>query len=101
MNLIKYTCVGQGTFSHIHVYHKLEEELYTFLAKYCDDQITFYKKMSDLPQAKDLKSDGHQLVIFDDCVADKNQEKISDYFLYGRKIDNNLGCPCIYTILEF
>ena len=52
--------------------------------------------MSDLPAAKDLKSDGHQLVIFDDCVADKNQEKISEYFLYGRKINNNLGCSCIY-----
>jgi hypothetical protein len=53
--------------------------------------------LSDLPAAKDLKSDGHQLVIFDDCVADKNQEKISEYFLYGRKINNNLGCSCIYS----
>jgi len=98
MNLIEYTSVGVGTFSHIHVYHKIDEELYTFLAKYCGDQITFYKKLSDLPQAKDLKSDkpGHQLVIFDDCVGDKNQEKISDYFLYGRKINNGLGCSCIY-----
>ena len=57
---------------------------------------TFYKKLTDLPPAKDLENDGHQLVIFDDCVADKNQEKISDYFLYGRKINNNLGCSCIY-----
>ena len=57
---------------------------------------TFYKKLTDLPPAKDLENDGHQSVIFDDCVADKNQEKISDYFLYGRKINNNLGCSCIY-----
>ena len=96
MNFIKYTSVGQGTFSHIHVYHKIDEELYTHLAEKCGDRITFYKRLSDLPAAKDLKSDGHQLVIFDDCVADKNQEKISEYFLYGRKINNNLGCSCIY-----
>ena len=57
---------------------------------------TFYKELTDLPPAKDLENDGHQLVIFDDCVADKNQEKISDYFLYGRKINNNLSCSCIY-----
>jgi hypothetical protein len=96
MNFIKYTSIGKGTFSHIHVYHKIDEQLYDFLGKHCGDQITFYKRLSDLPQAKDLKSDGHQLVIFDDCVADKNQEKISDYFLYGRKINNGLGCSCIY-----
>jgi hypothetical protein len=96
MNFIKYTCVKQGTFSHIHVYHKIDEELYTHLSEKCGDRITFYKRLSDLPAAKDLKSNGHQLVIFDDCVADKNQEKISEYFLYGRKINNNLGCSCIY-----
>ena len=40
--------------------------------------------MSNLHAAKDLKSDSHQLV-FDDCVADKNQKKISKYFYMVEK----------------
>lgn len=100
MNFIRLMSMGQGTFSHIHVVHKIDEDLYDFLRDKCKDKITFYKRLCDLPEPKDLKPKegdvGHQLVIFDDLIAEKNQKKIEDYFIYGRKINNLVGCTCIY-----
>jgi len=47
MNFIRLTSRGEGTFSHIHVVHKIPEDLYDYLEKLCGDQITFYKKLAD------------------------------------------------------
>jgi hypothetical protein len=50
--------------------------------------------MSDLPEPKDLDlHDGMPLMIYDDAVTDKNQKKIEDYYIYGRKL-NKIGCCC-------
>ena len=96
MNLIRLFSMGQGTFSHIHILHKTEEDLYDLLAKTCKDKITFYKKLCDMPDPKDLDGDGHQLIVFDDCINDRNQQKIEDYYIYGRKINGGIGCSCVY-----
>jgi hypothetical protein len=96
MNLIRLFSQGDGTFSHIHIVHKLEEDLYDLLANMCKDKITFYKKLSDLPEPKDLDGDGHQLIVFDDCITEKQQQKIENYYIYGRKINGGVGCSCIY-----
>lgn len=101
MNFIILSSLGKGTFSHIHIVHKLDEDLYDLLAKTCQDQLTFYKKLSDLPEPKDLEGLGHQLVFLDDVIADKNQDKIERYFIFSRKIKGGLGCSCIYISQKY
>ena len=102
MNLIRLFSCGDGTFSHIHILHKLEEDLYDFLAKKCGDRVSFYKRLADLPEPKDLENNGgHQLVVFDDCITERKQEKIENYYIYGRKINGGVGCSCIYLSQKY
>jgi hypothetical protein len=90
-----------GSFIHIHIVNKINEPLYEELEKLCKEKITFYKTLAELPEPKDLEpKNGHNLVIFDDIVAEKNQSKIDNYFLYGRKI-NGHGCSCIYISQKY
>jgi len=69
--------------------------------KICKDKVTFYNKLTDLPDPNELKNEDHQLVIFDDQIAERNQKKIEDYYIYGRKINNNVGCSCIYISQKY
>jgi hypothetical protein len=103
MNYIKLcSSYGDGTFKHIHIVHKIDEDLYDYLEKACKGAITFYKNLAKLPQPKDLEpKDGHNLVVFDDVINDKDQQKICDYYIYGRKINNGMGCSCIYISQKY
>lgn len=38
-----------------------------------------------MPEPRDLNKGIQKLIVFDDMIADKNQEKIINYFIYGRK----------------
>jgi hypothetical protein len=103
MNIINLFSQGKGTFSHIYIYHKLDEPLYDYLAEKCKDKITFYKQLAKVPNCRDLKPDEDNikdktpaLFIFDDCIADKDQSKIADYFIYGRKALGGNGICCMY-----
>jgi hypothetical protein len=100
-NIINLFSQGKGTFSHIFIYHKLDEALYDFLKEKCGDKITFYKKLSDVPACRDLKpddptNDAPALFLFDDCCNDKDQNKIADYFIYSRKAYGGVGICCMY-----
>ena len=102
LNFLKFSCEKSGSFVHIHVVHKTPEALYDLLEKKFKKDITFYTKLSDLPEPKDLEpKDGHNLVIFDDQMAVKDQSKISNYFLYGRKINGGIGCSTIYISQKY
>jgi hypothetical protein len=99
MNYIKLCSEGKGSFCHIHVFHQIQEALYDLLADKCKDNITFYTRLCDMPEPKDLQpKDGHNLVIFDDCMAlsVKDQQKIINYFIIGRKVNGGIGLSSIY-----
>jgi len=99
--LLNYIYRSQDTFIHIYVVYKEEEPLYLYLGDKLKDNITFYKGLDKLPNADDLPftHDGQVLLIFDDQVAEKDQSKISDYFLRGRKIGN--GITIMYLSQSF
>lgn len=90
--LLSYIANSPDTYGHIFIVHKMEEPLYTFLEKSIkSDNITFYKKLSDLPQPKDLPhGDKQRMLVFDDIVNDKDQSIVCEYFLRGRKLNNGL-----------
>ena len=98
--ILNYIAKSNDTFGHIIVVYKASEPLYEFLRdKIGSKNITFYTKLTDLPNPNDLNMGKKQvLLIFDDQVAEKNQQKICDYFLRGRKVylsQNFYGIPTL------
>jgi GTPase SAR1 family protein len=82
------------TFNHIIVVHKMSEPLYEFLEKKIGDKnITFYKKLSELPLPEKLEKKTQQLLIFDDMVADgdKSHEIVKQYAIRCRKIGQGIS----------
>ena len=90
--LLNYIHKCQNTFGHIIIVDKASEPLYEFLRdKIGSKNITFYTKLTDLPNPIDLNMGNKQiLLVFDDQVAEKNQNKIEEYFIRGRKIGGGI-----------
>ena len=81
--LLNYIHKYQNTFGHIIIVYKASEPLYEFLRdKIGSKNITFHTKLTDLPNSIDLNMENKQiLLVFDDQVAEKNQNKIEEYFI--------------------
>jgi len=96
INLIYLMSKGKGTWSHIHVVHKMEENLYEFMKEKIGDGITFYKNISDLPSPEKIDVKGQSLIIFDDQIAEgrRTQQIIMDWFIRSRKL-GKVGFSCI------
>ena len=90
--LLNYINKCQDTFGHIIVIYKASEPLYEFLRdKVGSKNITFYTKLTELPSPIDLNMGNKQiLLVFDDQVAEKNQAKIEEYYIRGRKIGGGI-----------
>ena len=99
--LLNFISKSTDTFGHIVVVYKQSEPLYEFLRdKIGSKNITFYTKLTDLPNPNDLNMGKKQiLLVFDDQVVEKNQQKIEEYFLRGRKVAG--GITCIYLSQNF
>jgi hypothetical protein len=83
-----------GTFKHILVVYKTEEPLYEDLKEQLGKGISFYKSITDLPSVDEFPDaivndfKYQYLIVFDDCVNDKDKAsytKVKNYFTYGRK----------------
>lgn len=90
--LLNYISKSNDTFGHIIVVYKSSEPLYDFLRdKIGSKNITFYTKLTDLPAPKDLAmGDKQVLLVFDDQILEKDQSKIGEYFIRGRKIGGGI-----------
>jgi hypothetical protein len=91
--LLNFVAKSSDTFGHIIIVYKASEPLYEFLRdKIGSKNITFYTKLTDLPNPNDLGFGKKQiLLVFDDQTAEKNQQKIEEYFLRGRKIGGGIS----------
>jgi hypothetical protein len=91
--LLNYIAKSTDTFGHIIVVYKSSEPLYEFLRdKIGSKNITFYTKLTELPNPNDLNMGKKQiLLIFDDQVTERNQTKIEEYFIRGRKIGGGIS----------
>lgn len=67
-----------------------DEELYKMLRTVLKDKLQIINGLNELPPFEENKVIGKTILIFDDCVADKDQTKIEKYFLAGRK--KNIQC---------
>jgi ABC-type dipeptide/oligopeptide/nickel transport system ATPase component len=89
------------TFGHITVCcMNADEPLYKFLqSKLKPEELTVVEGYDAIPNLEDLDKDVQHLVVFDDLVLERKQDKIESYFIRGRKIAK--GVSCIYLTQSY
>lgn len=69
-----------------------DEPLYSYLKLKAKDGVEFYEGIENIPDIDSFKGCGQTLIVFDDLVLDKNQSKIEQFFIRGRKIGDGISC---------
>lgn len=83
------------TFENIVVCCKSKDEpLYQYLEEKAGDGVQFYEG-GEVPDINDFKDYGQTLMVFDDLVLEKKQDKITEYFVRGRKVGGGISCVYI------
>lgn len=92
--LLNFISKSSDTFGKIIVVYKASEPLYELLRdKIGSKNIDFYTSLTQLPAPNDLNMGSKQvLLVFDDQNAVKDQSKIEEYFLRGRKVAGGITC---------
>jgi len=94
MNLIKIT---SGTFESIVLCTKnSDEDLYNHLKRKLKDDLKIYEDGA-IPDINEFKDKKQKLIIFDDLCLQKDQRRISEYYVRGRK----LGLSMVYISQSF
>jgi len=55
------------------------------LEKHLNKQVEFYNNLNEMKNVDELDGESRNLIIFDDCITEKDQELIQDMFIRGRK----------------
>jgi hypothetical protein len=88
VNLINLFCQGRGTFADINISTKNKDEpLYNYLASMPDQIHIREGGFETLPKLDDFDKDYNHLVVVDDLVLERNQERICNYFIRARKLN--------------
>jgi hypothetical protein len=83
-----------GTFENIVVCCKSKAEpLYEYLE---EKGITFFEGSDEIPDISEFEDCGQTLIVFDDLVLEKDQSRIKEYFIRGRKMGEGISC-CYLT----
>ena len=100
-SLLNFLLISPNTFGWITIVTKQSEPLYEFLDKKLKSKgITILYDLDKLPEPRDFPNkDLQSLVVFDDQVVTKNQSKIINYFIYGRKV--GAGITCMYLTQSY
>lgn len=92
LNLLRVFSQGQGTFSNIYIITSNKDEpLYNFLEGEVKG-ISISEGMSTTPKLDDMDKDENTLVVWDDLVIDKNQDKVKNFYMRARK----RNCSVVY-----
>ena len=96
LNYLNLSSGGTGTFGHVTIVCKSMEPLYEMLSEQGKEGVTIFTNIGQLPRLKDNNENNskQQLIVFDDCVSDRDQSKIEDYFLRARK--HGAGIQLVY-----
>ena len=100
-SLLNFLLISPNTFGHITIVTKQSEPLYEYLDKKLKSKgITILYDLDKLPEPRDFPNkDLQNLLVFDDQVVTKNQSKIINYFIYGRKVGS--GITCMYLTQSY
>ena len=98
MNLLHKFSAGKGTFNTITIITRDKSEpLYEYLEDKTKKQVKILEGVQNIPKLDSFNKDDQHLVIFDDLVLEKDQSKISEFYIRGRK----RGVSIIYLSQSF
>jgi len=98
MNLLQRFSAGKGTFNTITVITRNKDEpLYNYLEEKTKKQVKILEGVLNIPKLDDFKPDEQHIVIFDDLVLEKDQTKMNEFYIRGRK----RGISIIYLSQSF
>lgn len=82
------------TFGHVTIYTmNADEPLYKFLkSKIKPEQLDIREGYNSITPPESMDKDLQHLVVFDDLVLEKDQTKIAEYFIRGRKVAKGISC---------
>ena len=82
------------TFGHVTIYTmNADEPLYRYLkSKIKPEQLDIVEGYNSIQPPESLDKDLQHLVVFDDLVLEKDQTKIAEYFIRGRKVAKGISC---------
>ena len=85
--IAKFSAPPRGTFNTITIVTRnADEPLYNFL-KSKDDGIVIKEGLSNLPNLDSYDKDLQHLVVIDDLVLSKNQDRVASYYIRCRKLN--------------
>lgn len=88
VNLIHLFSQGRGTFADIFISTKNKDEpLYNYLASLSTEIRIREGGFETLPPLDSFDKDYNHLVVVDDLVLERNQERICNYFIRARKLN--------------
>jgi len=98
LNLIEKFSKGKGTFNSIHLICRSKcEPLYEYLEEKTKKKIKILEGVNEIPDINSFDKDQQHLMIFDDLVLEKNQSKMMEMYIRGRK----KGISIVYLSQSF
>tara|TARA_R110001592_G_scaffold2489_4_gene14641 strand:+ start:1104 stop:1787 length:684 start_codon:yes stop_codon:yes gene_type:complete len=86
LNLIEKYSKGKGTFHSVHLICRSKcEPLYEYLEDKTKKKIKILEGVKEIPDINKFDKEQNHLVIFDDLVLEKDQSKINEFYIRGRK----------------
>lgn len=98
MNLLQKFSSGKGTFNTITVITRNKDEpLYNYLEEKTKKQVKILEGIQNIPKLDSFNKDDQHIVIFDDLVLEKDQTKMNEFYIRGRK----RGISMVYLSQSF
>ena len=98
MNLLQKFSPGKGTFNTITVITRNKDEpLYNYLEEKTKKQVKILEGVQNIPKLDSFNKDDQHIVIFDDLVLEKDQTKMNEFYIRGRK----RGISMVYLSQSF
>jgi len=86
LNMLQKFSSGKGTFNTITIITKNKQEpLYEWLEDKTKKTVKILEGIENIPKLDSFNKEDQHMVIFDDLVLEKDQKKMNEFYIRGRK----------------
>lgn len=86
LNMLQKFSAGKGTFNTITIITKNKQEpLYEWLEDKTKKTVKILEGIENIPKLDSFNKQDQHIVIFDDLVLEKDQKKMNEFYIRGRK----------------
>lgn len=86
LNMLQKFSAGKGTFNTITIITKNKQEpLYEWLEDKTKKTVKILEGIDNIPKLDSFNKEDQHIVIFDDLVLEKDQKKMNEFYIRGRK----------------